>query len=261
VAATACQRPERDPRLDAVLAKLDSIEKRLVAQERRLPVAGAAAAAAPSRPRADPNSVYYLPVEDTDAVVGPKNAKVTIVEVFEFACPHCKNTSPVVEAVRQKYPSDVRVVFASYIIHPDLATLPALAMCAANRQGKVAGFVEALWKRAWPDSGFNRDAVTVASLEALAKEQGLDLGRFKADSAGDFCKADLEAKRRALPQVGVTGTPALYINGRPYQGQRTASAITAFVDEELAKANKAVAGGTRAEDYYASLMESAKRSL
>jgi protein-disulfide isomerase len=255
----ACQRPERDPRLDVALSKLESIDKRLANLERR--PAGAQGAAMPQRPRADPNTVYFLPVDDGDHVIGPRHAKVTIVEAFEFACPHCYTTSKVMAQVHEKYPRDVRIVGKQYIIHPDIATLPALAACAANLQGKYAAFHDALWKRAWSDSGMNREALAAASLEKLAGEVGLDVARFKKDLAGDVCKADLEENRRLLPAVGVTGTPAIYINGKPYQGPRSLEAISAAIDQEIAAADKAAAAGTRVEDYYATLMKTAKKSL
>ena len=47
----------------------------------------------------------------------------------------------------------------------------------------------------------------------------------------DQVQADLEAGT----QVGITGTPALFINGRPMSGAVSYEEITDILDEELAK--------------------------
>jgi protein-disulfide isomerase len=261
LSAAACQRPEADKRLDVVLNRLDTIDKRLANIERRGPAAGAAAAQ-PQRPRADANTVYYLPVGDGDVAIGPKNAKVTVVEAFDFACPYCNQTAPVMEQLAQKYPNDVRIVYRQFVVHPDTATLPALGACAAAKQGKLHAYAVAVWKRGWPEGkGLSRDGLAQASLEQAAAEAKLDVARFKGDMAGDACKQELQAGMQALSQVGVGGTPAIYVNGRPYQGARSVEALSAAVDQEIARADDAAKQGVRAEDYYASLMKTAKKTL
>src|SRR4051812_21308017 len=55
----------------------------------------------------DPDKIYAVPVDQTDPSEGPKDAKITIVEGFEFLCPFCYMVNPTVEQVLQKYPSDV----------------------------------------------------------------------------------------------------------------------------------------------------------
>jgi protein-disulfide isomerase len=77
-----CQR--EDP---AMTEKLDEITRRLTAIESKLDSAPAAAAvrppprARPSQP--DPTQVYAVPIAKS-AAIGPKHAKVTIVEAFTF---------------------------------------------------------------------------------------------------------------------------------------------------------------------------------
>jgi len=84
VLAMACQVDDRatKERLDKMIAQADQLEKRVDGLAR----AGAAAPAAPApRPgRPDPTAVYSVPL-DGSPVSGPATAKVTIVEVGEFA--------------------------------------------------------------------------------------------------------------------------------------------------------------------------------
>lgn len=85
-AAFGCQNDQR-----ALNQKLDEINKRLVVIESKIGQGGGAVASAgaaarqPAQPRAQPNPahVYSVPVANS-AIVGPKHAKVTVVEAFTF---------------------------------------------------------------------------------------------------------------------------------------------------------------------------------
>jgi protein-disulfide isomerase len=256
----ACQ-PE-DPRVKDIGDRLERAEKRIDTLVQR-PVA-AAPQGRPQRP--DPATVYHIPVLDDDVVRGPRHAKITIVEGLDFACPHCANARPVIEEVRAKHAADVRVVSKQFVIFPDVAGLPALAVCAAGRQGKGQAFEDAVWARAWTPvqpgrSRLDKNHLALESLEGIARDLGLDVARLKADLAGAECKAWIARHKSELAAVGVTGTPAFFVNGRPFQGPRTAEALSAFVADELKKADAALRGGTRLEDYYSSLMKDARRTL
>ena len=54
-----------------------------------------------------------------DASIGPDDAKVTIVEFFDYNCGYCKRATPWVEEAVKKYGKDVRVVFKELPILDD----------------------------------------------------------------------------------------------------------------------------------------------
>lgn len=87
VAALGCQRDDTKmgEKLDQIATKLDAIEKQLASGAGARGAAGAAGqrGAGQERKRPDPNKVYAVP--STGPAHGPKDAKVTIVEAFEFA--------------------------------------------------------------------------------------------------------------------------------------------------------------------------------
>lgn len=258
----ACQK--EDPRLTEVLGRLDKIDKRLENIEKRGP-ATAAATARPERKRPDPTLTYNVPVEATDVIHGPRNAKVTIVEGFDFACPWCALSRPTVHEVAKKYPDTVRVVSKQFVIHPDTANLPALGVCAAREQGKGAEFEDLVWSRAWTvDNGrpkMDAEKLKPESLEKVVAELGLDVARWKADVEKPGCKDWVSKHYRDLTTVGVNSTPTFFINGRPYSGPRTVEGFSAVIDEELKKADGVLASGVKLEDYYAQLMKGAQKTL
>ena len=229
VAASACQR--EDPKVKDLTARLEKAEKRIDQLEKN-PRAGA-----PPRRGLDPNTVYTIPVHEDDVIRGNKDAKVTIVEGFDYACPYCASSRPAVQALLAQR-NDIRVVSKQYVVHPQVATIPALAVCAAGRQGKAHELEDAIWKKAWVEVTPGRPKMDATALgqdviEKMAGELGLDTAKLKADIAGDTCKQWLAKQQTELSAVGVSGTPAFFINGRPYQGARSVEAFSAAVDEEL----------------------------
>jgi protein-disulfide isomerase len=200
----ACQRDNSD--LDA---RLDKIEKQLDEVLKNQRANPAALAQRAQRPRPRPDATYSVPVAG-DPSRGPSSALVTIVEGFDFACPYCEASRSVLEQVLARYPKDVRVVYKNFVVHPQVATTPALAACAADRQGKYAAMNQIIW-----DKGFKAGRnLSAENMEALASELKLDVNRFKADMAGDQCKQRLRDDQSELAAVGVSGTPAFYVNGR-----------------------------------------------
>jgi protein-disulfide isomerase len=264
----ACQRSsgEEQQALKTLVSKVESIEKKLDAMQaggRGGAVANPAARAAqPARP--DPATVYALPIRDDEPYLGAKHAKVTIVDAVEFACPHCAKIAPVLHEVATARASDVKVVSRQLIIHPDIATLPALASCAAGKQSleAAARFEQTLWGKAWSkEMRMDASALAPEALDKIAGEVGLDLARFKTDVAGPECKGALEENRKAFNAIGVRGTPWVFLNGRPYVGPRTTEALLAAVDAEIKRVDEAIAKGGRVDEYYTNLMKTAKKSL
>src|SRR5437868_2153557 len=76
---------DRDDRLARIEHRLDKV------------VAALDQALGPAEP--DPASTYAVPVNEQDPIEGPRNAKVTIVEGYEFLCPYCYLVNPLVEQI------------------------------------------------------------------------------------------------------------------------------------------------------------------
>ena len=238
----ACQRDH-----GALEDRLERIEKKLAAIDGKLG-AGAragAAAAAPrrERPRPNPATTYAIPV-DGAPIKGKQDALVTVVEAFEFACGYCEQSRGLVKEILAAYPDDVRVAYKNYVVHPEVATLPAQAACAANRQGKFAAMEELIW-----DKGFKKRDLGAENMRALAAEAGLDTAKFAADMESAECARRVQQDQAELAAIGVSGTPAFFVNGRPVR-QRSMAELKRLIDEELARAKERVGKGTRPADYY-----------
>ena len=66
---------------------------------------------------------------------------------------------------------------------------------------------------------------------------------------GEECKTIVQTDQMELRKIGVSGTPAFFVNGR-WLRSRSFEAAAALIDEELARAKKRVAEGQKASTYY-----------
>jgi protein-disulfide isomerase len=232
---------EAAPELQALIDRIDQLAARVDK------LAAAAPAARPARREPDRAAVYSVPL-GASPVLGSPSAKVTVVVAGEFACPYCRKAWDTIDELRKRYGADLRVVYKSFVVHPK-ATAAANAACAANKQHKWRKLAELLWTGAFDVQIDNPHAFDAANIDALAAKAGLDMGQYKADLSGP-CPAEVRAEQDLLQQLGVAATPSFFINGRFMAGAQAIDKFSALIDEELAKAKTAIAGGVKADRYY-----------
>jgi protein-disulfide isomerase len=164
---------------------------------------------------------------------GPATAPVTIVEFSDFHCPFCKQAQPTLTRVLSRYGDKVKLAFRHYPIdslHPGARAASEAAQCAVD-QGKFWQFHDKLFA-----GGADSSA---AALKALAVEAGLDPEAYEKCLASGKSKQIVEKDVEQGNDLGITGTPAFYINGRLLSGAQPFEAFVRVIDEELgARAGK-----------------------
>ena len=138
--------------------------------------------------------------------VGPKDAKVTIVEFFDFNCGYCKRLAPALTKVMKDNP-DVRFVFKPVGFLGPTSLTAAKAVLAAHEQGKFIELYEALLS-------FN-GRITDEVIDEQIKKVGLDLEATKKLMAESKITEKFEDIAQLSRKVEVRGVPTLIINGAP----------------------------------------------
>jgi protein-disulfide isomerase len=159
-------------------------------------------------------------------VTGPNDARVTLVEFSDFQCPYCALATPQLEAILKAYPTQVRLIFKQYPLdtHPQ-APMAAAASLAAYRQGKFWQMHDALFA--------NHDKLSRETILASAKELGIDMKRFEADLNSTEIHETVTRDMQDGDNLGVQGTPTLFIDGQRYNGPIEAQALKPLLDTEL----------------------------
>jgi predicted DsbA family dithiol-disulfide isomerase len=160
---------------------------------------------------------------------GPADALVTIVEFSDFQCPYCAQMARILHQLDAQYPGKVRLVFRHFPLpmHKDAATAAEAAACAGD-QGKYWEMHDRLFA--------GQKNLTRSDLGRYAADLGLQATRFAACLDSGKHAADWQKDRADGERYGVTGTPALFVNGRPVFGAATMLDLGAVIDEELERA-------------------------
>ena len=179
-------------------------------------------------------SVVYLlepPRYDVAAVgfpsFGPPDAPVTIVEFSDFECPYCAQLLPTLQRVKHQYPRNVRVVFRHYPlteIHPNAWKAAEASLCAGD-QGRFWELHDLMFAE--------QGTLSTANVTNKAARLDLDVEAFIRCLDSGHHYAAVLADVRAGDEVGVTGTPAMFVNGRFVGGAVPFATLASIIEDEL----------------------------
>jgi protein-disulfide isomerase len=129
--------------------------------------------------------------------------------------------------VLEQNPNTVKIVFKHFPLgfHKQAAAA-AQAAIAAHKQGKFWQYHDLLYE--------NHKTLTAQSYEGLATELGLDLAIFNRDRKSPQTRQQMTADINGGKQAGVSGTPAIFVNGHRLK-KRTIQDIQTMIDAELKK--------------------------
>jgi protein-disulfide isomerase len=137
-----------------------------------------------------------------DPFVGPKDAKVTVVQFFDYRCAHCKaEAAPAVAQLIKKYP-DVRFVFKEYPIFGVPSQAAARAALAAWKKGNYLPVYEQMM--AAPD-------VDGAVIKQVIVQNGINPNEAAEIGASNEVTTHLVDVQKLASQLGLSGTPAFII--------------------------------------------------
>lgn len=199
--------------------------------------------AAPAAQAGDvPFERYFVEVGDAP-VRGRADAPVTVIAFSDFECPYCERGHKTVKQLEREYGDKLRVAYKAFPLDfHSHAMVAALIAKSAQEQGKFWEFHDKL---------FLQRGLDMPQLEGYARAVGLDMDRVAADldalKWGTSVQRDLRQGRR----LGVTGTPAYFINGRYLSGAKPIEVLREMIDKELELAAQWQQGGVAPGQIYA----------
>jgi len=163
---------------------------------------------------------------------GPETAKVVLVEFSDFECPYCAKATSEIKQIMAAYPNDIRLIYKQFPLsmHPH-AGLASLASLAAQEQGRF-----------WPlhDQMFGHyRELSSEHILAWAQELGMDMPKFKASLENPKYRTVVEKDMEDGQFAGVNGTPAIFINGKHFNGPIALSVLKPILDDEIKNSHAA----------------------
>lgn len=174
-------------------------------------------------------SAPKLEIPEGDAPgIGPKDAPIRLVEYTDYECPFCGRARDAVNQVLKEYKGKVRYVIKDFPLsfHKNAFKAHEAAHCAGE-QGKYFEMNSKIWT--------NQRAITEEDLKKYSSEIRLKKKDFEdCLSSGKFA-ALIRQNVQEGQDVGVSGTPAFFINGRPLSGARPFETFKEIIDGQLSQ--------------------------
>lgn len=170
--------------------------------------------------------------------LGPADAPVTIVEFSDFQCPYCRIGALTLNAVMNRYPAKVRVVFRNFPLdpscnplvqhsmHPAACESARTALCA-QKQGKFKEVYESLFE--------HQSKLAPGKPLELAREAGANTDQLSACASQTDVNAAVSRDIDEGKRLGVQSTPTFFINGRKVEGGIPAQAWYEIIERLLAQ--------------------------
>ena len=165
--------------------------------------------------------------------LGAAGAPVTVVEFTDLQCPYCARGAGTVDQVLDQRPGDVRVVSLPFPLgfHEWARPAAIASECLADDPDVYWAVRDALYR--------GQSEVTTANvldrIAAVAAEGGADpawraCATDASSAAYQAAAATVDRSVAAAEQLGVTGTPAYFVNGRLLSGARPLADFLRVVD-------------------------------
>ena len=168
---------------------------------------------------------------DKAPIMGKRDAPVTLVEFSDFQCPFCKASVPTLKQVAQKYGDKVQIVYKQFpiqSIHPFAPKAAEASLCAAE-QSNFWEFHDALFA--------DQKKLSVSDLKQTARGLGLDGKKFDSCLDSGRYVEQVQNDQKEGKRAGVTGTPAIFVNGTLVDGGSVPfPVLERVIDRELARA-------------------------
>ena len=149
-----------------------------------------------------------LAPDPRDPAFGPADAKVTVIEFFDFRCPGCKAVTPDFLRLMRAHP-EVRFVFKDWPIldrqGEPISQLAARAALAAHQQGKYLAVYEALLRE---------PALDETAIQRILAANGVDLARAEAVINAPETTRHLTDIHTTAGALHLVGTPTFCIIGK-----------------------------------------------
>jgi protein-disulfide isomerase len=154
-----------------------------------------------------------------DFVLGDENAKITVVEFFDYNCGWCKRALTEINKFTEKDPN-VRIVMKEFPIFGDNSQFAAKAALASKKQGKYWEFHQALMKER---------QVTRANTLDIAKSVGIDVEALNREMENPLYDQVLAENTQIAQALGMQGTPGFIIDSKVNYGYLPANELHEMV--------------------------------
>lgn len=159
-------------------------------------------------------------------VYGNERAPVTVVVFADFECPHCRQEAPVLRQAIDQFRGRAKLVYKHFPLSGHVrAKAAAIATVIAMEQGKFWEMHDIVFE--------NQTTLEDADIRRYAQKIGLDMAKFDAAYKAKIGQDFVEEDRMEGEKLDISGTPAVFVNGRYMNPYLFGGTITGWIDDAL----------------------------
>lgn len=156
---------------------------------------------------------------------GKVDAPVVIAEFTDFQCPYCAELGDTFNKLLELYPGKIKIVYKSYPLNNHrYAWKAAVAAMAAHRKGQFWKFHDRLFE--------HHKVLNDQKIMDIRTEFGFDTPEFDAVMRSPEVRTQVAQDRAEGQQIGVRGTPTVFVNGKRLK-DKTLEGFRKAIDKEL----------------------------
>ncbi len=162
-----------------------------------------------------------------DPYWGPVDAEVVIVEFADFQCPFCKEANPIIQQIRKEYKDRVKIIYRDFVdaaSHPQALNAAMAAECA-DEQGKFWSYRDMIFS--------NQANLSIEKFKEIAVNLGLETEQFNQCLDDKKYSFEVFNDLEDGSKLGITGTPAFFINGSKIEGVIPYDTFKQIIDRAL----------------------------
>lgn len=176
-------------------------------------------------------------VQASSYTYGEGQTGVTVVEYGDFECPACGGYFPILSEVKEKYKDQITFQFRNFplaSIHPN-AMAAHRAAVAADKQGKFWEMHDLVFQgqSTWNAQSGNNFEQASKIFESYAAQLELDVDKYRTDRDSAASNSLIQADIKAGKDLGVTGTPTFFVNGKKIDNPKDLDAFSKVIDDAI----------------------------
>ncbi len=184
---------------------------------------------------------------DDDAVLGDKNAKVTLIDFSDYECPFCKrHFTDTYPQLKKDYidTGKVKMVYRDLPLsfHQNAPKEAEAAECARKQGGDSVYYK--YHDQIFTKTTSNGTGLALDQLPVIAKDIGLNVTKFQSCLDSGEMKGEVDKDLADAAKYGANGTPTFFIgkssntgeiDGVKLVGAQPYTAFKTIIDQELSK--------------------------
>lgn len=151
-------------------------------------------------------SISFIPLYESDPIIGNRGADITIVAFEDFLCESCRFQHTLLRQLLAEYPTRIKIVWKDLSITtiPQSSELIHVFGYCMNQQGRFESFTQAMFE--------NYIDVNQSNLETITRELGANMNQLSQCLTDGEAYAHLDKNKSLARALQIQSVPTFFVD-------------------------------------------------